>query len=381
MSEPIIYKGRGTPEMYDDLMDFMNYVFGFNGNEQDFLKLLPKLYKPENDPCHSNYVVTENGKLKAAIGAFDSDLQVGSETLHCRGIGNVAVHPYSRSKGYMKDCMKMAEENMLKDGVDFSILGGQRQRYMYFGYDTIGVAYSIKITPRNMRHVFAGVPFVDLEFHRIASADDALLDAVYALHGTRPVHTVRPREKFFDVAVSWFSKLYAILKDGEVIGYFIGDLQELTLKNIDDFNDVVRNYCAKFGDVSMRVPVWKPELIAAAQKVCEHMEIEGCDHFNIFNYKKVVGAFLKFKAETEKISDGEITVFIHGFAGDCRLKLTVSGGTASVEDYEGECDLELDHFAAMHFFFGLYSPDRANVTPEIRSWLPLPLFTERADDV
>ena len=32
MSDPILYKGRGTPDMYDDLMDFMNYVFGFDGN-------------------------------------------------------------------------------------------------------------------------------------------------------------------------------------------------------------------------------------------------------------------------------------------------------------------------------------------------------------
>ena len=124
MSDPILYKGRGTPEMYDDLMDFMNYVFGFNGNEKDFKKLLPKLYKPEYDPCYSNYVVTENGKLKAAIGAFDSDLSVDGEILKSRVIGNVAVHPYSRSKGYMKDCMRLALRDMIEDGVDFSILGG-----------------------------------------------------------------------------------------------------------------------------------------------------------------------------------------------------------------------------------------------------------------
>jgi hypothetical protein len=61
MNDPILYKGRGYPEMYDDLMDFMNYVFGFNGNESDFKKLLPKLYNPDCDPCYNNYVVTENG--------------------------------------------------------------------------------------------------------------------------------------------------------------------------------------------------------------------------------------------------------------------------------------------------------------------------------
>ena len=99
MSDPILYKGRGTPDMYDDLMDFMNFVFGFDGNGEDFKKILPKLYDPERDPCRSNYVVTENGKLKAAIGAFDSKLSVGGEILPCRGIGNVAVHPYSRGNG------------------------------------------------------------------------------------------------------------------------------------------------------------------------------------------------------------------------------------------------------------------------------------------
>lgn len=139
MADTIIYKGRGNAEMYDDYMDFINYVFGFNGNEQDFKKLLPKLYNPECDPCYNNYVVTENGKLKAAIGAFDSEVAVGGEVLKCRGIGNVAVHPYSRSKGYMIDCMNMALSDMVKDGVDYSILGGQRQRYNYFGFDYIGV--------------------------------------------------------------------------------------------------------------------------------------------------------------------------------------------------------------------------------------------------
>ena len=63
MSEIKIYKGRGSAEMRDDYIDFINYVFGFNGNSSDFPKLLPKLYKPEYHPCENNYVVTENGKL------------------------------------------------------------------------------------------------------------------------------------------------------------------------------------------------------------------------------------------------------------------------------------------------------------------------------
>lgn len=51
MADTIIYKGRGNAEMYDDYMDFINYVFGFNGNEQDFKKLLPSSTIPNATPA------------------------------------------------------------------------------------------------------------------------------------------------------------------------------------------------------------------------------------------------------------------------------------------------------------------------------------------
>ena len=381
MTDPILYKGRGYPEMYDDLMDFMNYVFGFNGNGEDFKKLLPKLYNKDCDPCHANYVVTENGRLTAAIGAFDSVLNVGGEELICRGIGNVAVHPYSRSKGYMIDCMNMALSDMIRDGVDYSILGGQRQRYGYFGYDAIGPEYHITITHTNLRHVFRDVPFTELEIRDVSADDSELLDKMYALHNTRPEHTVRPREKFFDIARSWCSPVRAILRDGEFIGYFVSSLKELTLVNMDDFNDVVRNYVRKYGKVDMSIPAWDTATIEAAMKICEHSGLGTCDMFNIFNYKKVVGALLKFKTTVEEIADGTLTLFIHGYAGDCRLKLTVENNTASVEDWDGECDFELEHKEAMQLLCGLHSPYTRQLNPAVRSWFPLPLYVESADHV
>lgn len=381
MSDPIIYKGRGYPEMYDDLMDFMNYVFGFNGNGEDFKKLLPKLYNPECDPCHANYVVTENGKLKAAIGAFDSTLDVDGEQLHCRGIGNVAVHPYSRSKGYMIDCMNMALHDMIEDGVDYSILGGQRQRYGYFGFDAVGAEYNVEISGTTLRHSFRGVPFTELEIRDVKAGDTEIIEKMQKLHESRPLRTVRPLEKFFDVARSWLAPVRAIFKDGEFIGYFIKDLQELTLTDMSYFNDVVRNYVKNYGSVDISIPQWDHATLEAAMKICEGTDIGTCDMFNVFNYRHVTDAFLKFKTKIEKIADGTLTLFIHGYAGDCKIKLTVENGTASVEDYDGECELELEHKEAMQLLFGIYSPHVRTLKPEIRSWFPLPLYVEKADHV
>ena len=98
MKEPIVCHRIGDISMQDDYMDFINYVFGFNGNSSDFYKLLPKLYKPEYNPCANSYVTLEDGKIKAAIGAFDIGISVCGTKLLCRGIGNVAVHPFSRQR-------------------------------------------------------------------------------------------------------------------------------------------------------------------------------------------------------------------------------------------------------------------------------------------
>ena len=383
MSDPIIYKGRCTPEMYDDLMDFMNYVFGFNGNDSDFKKLLPKLYNPDCDPCYNNYVVTENGKLKAAIGAFDSVLNVNGETLTCRGIGNVAVHPYSRSKGYMKDCMKLALDGMIADGVDFSILGGIRQRYNHFGYETSGPAYRVDIGSRDISYVFdrKGIPFTDLELRPASHEDTDLLDKMYAIHQTRPLRTVRSREKFLDICRSWRSNAYAILKNGEFRGYFVAGLQELTLVDENDFNDVIRNYVRKHGNVSMQFAAWETDHMAKAAAIGSAPTMDYSDMYSIFNYKKVISAFLKFKASCTDLADGEISVKINGYAKEEKLLIYVENGVPYVEDQQGECDIELDHLEAATFFFGLYAPKWAMVPAAARGWFPLPLYVDSADHV
>lgn len=381
MSDPILYKGRGTPEMYDDLMDFMNYVFGFNGNEKDFKKLLPKLYKPEYDPCYSNYVVTENGKLKAAIGAFDSDLSVDGEILKSRGIGNVAVHPYSRSKGYMKDCMRLALRDMIEDGVDFSILGGQRQRYQHFGFEHAGQQISVGVDRGNLRRAFENVPLTPLEFRDVNADDADLLDRIHALHAAKPVHTVRPRASFYDIACSWRSSLTAILRDGDFRGYFIGGLGELTLADPEDTVDVVRNYVVQRGDVHLSFPVWETDLLARITRFGGGISFDHCEMFNILNYPHVIAALLRFKAKREELGDGELSLFIRGFAGDVSVRIAVKNNEVSVEEGASDCALVLGHLEAISFLCGLWSPHRLALSPAVRSWFPLPLFVDGADHV
>ena len=380
MEETKIYKGRGKAEMRDDFLDFINLVFGFNGNEKDFLKTLPKLYKEEYCPCENNYVVTEDGKLKAAIGVFPRTMQVLDETLSVHGVGNVAVHPYSRSKGYMKDLLYQAVQDMIDVGADLADLGGLRQRYQYFSYENAGVLYHFDFSHTSMRHCFGNAPMQDMAFTAVTVENDPMLDKVRALYDTKPMRMLRPAEQFFDIVRSWQETLYVITEGERFVGYFIGGLGELTLCDTADFYDVLRNYVAKRGNVTLTLALHETAMIEMSYKICSHVSMSMDQNYSIFNYRKVVGAFLKLKASVQPLADGVLTVQIDGIAGQETLKITVKDGVPSVETTDEKAQVTLEHKEAVSFFFGIVSPARA-MCPAAAAWFPLPLQISSADHV
>ena len=126
---------KGTPIDGEDILDFGNYVFSQAHGPIDFHTLLPKLYKDPAKTASEHYLIKSEGKIKAMVCVDPISIEVGGETLSGCGVGTVSVHPYARGKNYMKGIMDKAVKDMQRQKYDFSILGGQRQRYQYFGYD------------------------------------------------------------------------------------------------------------------------------------------------------------------------------------------------------------------------------------------------------
>lgn len=63
------------------------------------------------------------------------------------------------------------------------------------------------------------------------------------------------------------------------------------------------------------------------------------------------------------------------------MRKKIGGRYTTVEEYDGECELELSHRDAMAFFFSLSSPYRTKISPAIRAALPIPVYIENADHV
>ena len=89
---------------------------------------------------------------------------------------------------------------------------------------------------------------------------------------------------------------------------------------------------------------------------------------------------INLRCAVSPVCDGEITVKIHGFAGEEKLRIAVMGGKAEVTAFTGDCDVEFTHKQAMNALFALVSEERRALPAAVNTWLPLPLFVPEVDN-
>jgi len=382
-----IYLGRGTYEQFDEYIDFLNYVFGYNGNTNDMKKLLPKLYRRELSPASNSYLILDEGKIKATVGAYRNEVNVCGMILTGVGIGNVAVHPYERSKGYMKKLMNIALDDMLEEEIDFTVLGGQRQRYNYFSYENAGVCYSFRVSKKNIHHAFGERPVL-FRVEEVREDDEATLEAIAEISSSKLYVPIRDRNELYSILCSWNARPYIIMDVDRVVGYCVVSQQEvteiLTVRDEEFFDalcSVIDSISEKNSTMNVLLPAFLPEYIKSLEKIAEKVSVGHCKMFSILRFQRVIEAYLKLKGKYTQFPEGELAVLVHGKGGDERLLIAVKEGEISVTETQMEPVIELSHIEAMNYFFAPVCGQRTDAPYYVQSWFPLPLWIYEADRV
>jgi len=350
-----------------------------------FLKSLPKLYKTEYHPCPNNLIVREGRQIRAAVGLFPMEFYVGGEKLIAAGIGNVAVGKAWRGEGYMKRLMGQSLALSKQRGTDLLALGGQRQRYQYFGFEDAGVSYNYSVTKTNLRH--ARLEKTALTVEPLRPGDTETLRAVHALNEAAPLHCKRDFAALWDILRSWSNVPYVLRRDGVFAGYFLSGqeikgVSELRLTDPADIGGAVQAILAAAPkDVSFSLSPVETEANAFLAGICENVGVSHVEQFHIMNYERVLRAFLRLSARVKPLCDGEIVVHINGFLELETLRLRVEGGETSVEATDAPPDVTLEHLAATRCFFAPVSPERNTLPAFAAAWFPLPLAFPGADSV
>jgi predicted N-acetyltransferase YhbS len=393
--------GLAEPGDYEDLIDFCNYVFSHAHSSTDFPALIPKLYRREYFMQGRHYTARENGKIRAVVGAYPLCLNVLGTALPGRGIGMVSVHPYARSRGYMRTLMEMALADMRRDGIVFSCLGGQRQRYEYFGFTPAGQQAVFECRRTNIRHALGKDPGPAFSIRRLQEGDKELED-IYLFHQSKAARFERERAKLFDTLSTWKTRVFALSDENGFAGYLVYNSADNTISELNLTNPagMIRaigcflNHLGKTNDwdqVSVNVLPWETEKLEAFSAFAEYCHVSMAYNFTVFDWPPLLSALLRLKTGSGQIlPDGDALFRIvrgdgaAGSAGAC-FRITVQRGKAHVspETGEGEGAIVLDPLRAIRLFFSPFpwaSPAALN-NPFLRGILPLPLFFESPDGV
>jgi predicted N-acetyltransferase YhbS len=400
------------PEDYDELMDFGNYVFSHAHGPTDFPSLLPKLYKREYFMDGIHYLAREEGGIRAAVGAYPLKLNILGNVLPGRGIGMVSVHPYARSKGYMRTLMGMALADMDRDGIVFSCLSGQRQRYEYFGFSPAGTQIVFECRLCNIRHALRNEALGNgvrgngepekksspaFSVRQLKLNDGDQLEDIYRLHQSKAARFERDRGKFFDILSSWKNRVVALLDGNSFAGYLIYNDADNTITEINLAAGPKRvieavagflDYLGKKNDrdlVKVCAQPWETGKLEALAAFAEDYCLSAAYSFAVFNWQPLLSALLKLKygeagnTGFQAPPDGEVNLRI----GNTGIRVAAQHGRVQVSPSE-ENGIVLNRLEAAQLFFSPLTPWASPLlrqNPLLREILPLPLFFENPDGV
>lgn len=381
-----IYKGICQKSEEKKLIETLDEVF-FSEEDRDFMSLLPKLYKDKYNPAEHNVIIKEDGVIKAAVGCYPINVTAAGRKLRIMGIGNVAVTKDCRRKGYMIELMNLALETMIAEGYDYSLLGGQRQRYEYFGYVPAGSAINFTINKGNISRLRSGNTETPFTVKPLEESDTETIAKIKALYDKAPFRADRSEEDMFDILNSWNCKPYVVSEGDEFKGYFVmgdsGYLAEVKVLNIEETLEFLLCIMetANNESVSFTVPLYDTEMCGFMSKRACGISVCHIEQLNILSYKNFVEAFLAIKAERVNLCSGTLNVLVHGYAGDENIAITVDGRNVTVTEAEAKPDIELDKLEAVAFFASAYSSERLSLPAFAQNWFPLDFFMHGQDNV
>lgn len=386
-----LYYGRGKDCDNKKLIAFLDEVFFTEDDEatkRDFVSILPKIYHDEYRPAYNNFVVQdENGEFRAAVGNFYVNLDVCGEEIKACCIGNVAVGLKYRSKGYMVDLMEMSVEDMMKNGTDLAYLGGQRQRYGYFGFETSGVSYNFEFNKKTAKHIFGGRKS-NLRAVKLQENDTEVFAKIDELYQKNVIKASRPMKDYYRIITSWRHTPYAVYDGDEFAGYFLIDygyswISECAVTKPEYYGELALAAYEVSGKESVRFNAapFDKEKHSFFTVNSENISVGGCESLLVLNYEKVLRAYLKTKASYTSLADGELTVIIHGKKADEKLRIAVKNNEVTVEKFDGEAEIEFTHFEATRAFLSNFTFEREKLSGAAQQWFPLPAFIFSTDQM
>ena len=307
----MLEKRWATPEDRNDIIDFIDYIFSKAHRPHDFATLLPKLYGDGADTTKHHFIIKEDGKILAAILAYPVKMTIAGEEMMTIGVGSVSSHPRTRGRGIMDDLLAAVDAHAKEYGAAFAVLGGDRQRYGYYGFDLAGCQLVSSLGTHNVRHAFKDAEPTGLS---LVAMNEAHVAKAAALHRAQPSFCERSEETFISILKNWSNNPMAILRDGQMIGYCVINpisggqfVSELLLENEADCPAVLRHMSDTYGNLSILTPPWHEKRVALLTGVCQTFSLTPNHMMKFYQPERVKAALRKLGVSGDSLCFNGLT--------------------------------------------------------------------------
>ena len=306
-----------TAQDWPKIIDFIDLVFSQSARPHDFAALIPKVYGDGHDYSHIHAIALEDGEIRGCVAVLPVDMTVAGQQLRMGYLGSVSVHRLSRGAGHMKKTMQMQLEKAKADGLDLIVLGGQRQRYGYFGFYPAGHGYEYSVTQSNVRHALKDVDASAFTFEALEAGEGS--EYAYALYQQQPVCGSRTAENFAELALTFESKGWLVLENGQKAGYLIASndgkgIREIVLEKPAQVPAVLKAWLAlqQVRGLYVDAAPYNVTLNRTLAAFAEYYSLGQDGLVRCLNYANVIRCWMTLKNSISPLSEGMLRLGIDG---------------------------------------------------------------------
>lgn len=174
---------------------------------------------------------------------------------------------------------------------------------------------------------------------------------------------------------SWNQSCRLIRREGEAVGYVMGDGTEIALTDEALLPAVLKALMAdrSLKRLELDVMPYEKERTARIAPIVEGCVLRGEEMVRVLNWERVLDALMRLRARSGRMLDGEVALEIDGE----RLTLRAENNRTAVERGGRSAELVLTGREAVRLLMGMEGALCADA--RMLNWLPLPLHISEAD--
>lgn len=382
---------RLAAEDYDYAVDFLNLVFSQANDPHDFERMLPKMWKRDDEHMGRHLAVKRDGRILAMLGVYPLPVVIGGKKLIFSTVGNVATHLTERNRGLMARLMDEAMIELDRIEADAARLGGNRQRYNRYGFEHGGSCYNFNITDKNIQNTLGDLSD-KYRFVKIERNDEAFMKRSQELFYQQPFFVDRiDIENFYLTMCAWKNKPWAAFdENSNMIGYLVAspdgrNIAEQVADSTEHLMDMLGAWVTKngVGSIHLKTAPWELSINQQLGRICERYDVSCASMFKIRRWDVIIDALFSLKSQIIPLPDGEVVIGIEDYGN---ILIGSDHNKTLCTRTNKNADINIDRLNATRLIFGPFPPSAVSVIPrnvamQLNAWFPLPLSWNGQDRV